>query len=301
MKLRILLFALFILFVAQKTNAQTCSLVCPATVIVSNALNQCGATVNYPAPTLSGNCTGITITSTPASGSFFSVGNTTVTSTARNAAGNVVATCSFTVTVNDVQAPVISGLSAVPNSLWPPNHKMVDVTVNYNATDNCPGPIACHLSVSSNEPVNSTGDGNTAPDWVIVNNHLVDLRAERKGNGDGRVYTITVTCSDTHGNTSSQNTAVTVAHDQGNDKSNKLSVQSLANPNRNNFTLTVLGDEQQGKINVMVYDLSSRIVASKIGLSNGQVITLGNDLKPGIYVAKVQQGNEVVQLKLIKE
>jgi hypothetical protein len=49
---------------------------------------------------------------------------------------------------------------------WPPNRKLMDITVSYNVADNC-GP-ECVLSVTSNEPENVTGDGDTVPDWVIV-------------------------------------------------------------------------------------------------------------------------------------
>jgi hypothetical protein len=48
--------------------------------------------------TASDNCPGVTVTSTPASGSVFSVGTTTVNSTATDTSGNT-ASCSFTVTV----------------------------------------------------------------------------------------------------------------------------------------------------------------------------------------------------------
>jgi hypothetical protein len=84
---------------------------------------------------------------------------------------------------------------------------MVNVTVNYNVTDNC-GSSSCTLSVSSNEPINGTGDGDTAPDWQIVDANHVRLRAERAGNGNGRVYTITITCHDSVGNSSSKSVTV---------------------------------------------------------------------------------------------
>src|SRR5204862_1647297 len=57
--------------------------------------------------TATDNCPGVSVVSVPASGSSFALGTTTVTSTATDASGNS-ATCSFTVTVNDVQAPVIT-------------------------------------------------------------------------------------------------------------------------------------------------------------------------------------------------
>ena len=41
--------------------------------------------------------------------------------------------------------------------------------------------------------MDGTGDGDTSPDWEVIDAHHVLLRAERAGNGSGRIYTITVT------------------------------------------------------------------------------------------------------------
>ncbi len=112
--------------------------------------------------------------------------------------------------------PTITGAAADPSVLWPPNHRMVNVTVSYDVTDNCPlPPGSCTLSVTSNEPINGTGDGNTSPDWIVLDDHHVLLRAERAGNGNGRIYTITITCIDSGGNSSSESVTVTVPHDRG--------------------------------------------------------------------------------------
>jgi uncharacterized repeat protein (TIGR01451 family) len=112
--------------------------------------------------------------------------------------------------------PTITDVSVDQPVLWPPNHRLADVTVNYNVTDNCPlPPNSCTLSVTSNEPINGTGDGNTSPDWIILDAHQLQLRAERAGNGNGRIYTITITCTDSAGNSSSQSVMVSVPHDRG--------------------------------------------------------------------------------------
>lgn len=103
--------------------------------------------------------------------------------------------------------PVISDASASPSSLWPPNHKMVDVTIDYSDSSNCPA--TCTLSVTSNEPTGGT------PDWVVLDAHHVQLRAERFGEGQGRIYTITITCTNSSGQSSSETVAVVVPHDQG--------------------------------------------------------------------------------------
>ena len=86
---------------------------------------------------------------------------------------------------------------------------MRDVTIEYTSTDNCPGG-SCVLSVSSNEPVHASGSGKTEPDWIIVDDHLVQLRAERVGGGGGRVYTITLACTDAAGNVTTATTQVVV-------------------------------------------------------------------------------------------
>ncbi len=109
--------------------------------------------------------------------------------------------------------PSISGESVNTPSLWPANHQLVDVVVSYNVTDNC-GTPACTLTVTSNEPTNGVGDGDQAPDWEIVDRNHVRLRAERSGTGTGRVYTITITCMDSSGASSSKTVNVLVPHNR---------------------------------------------------------------------------------------
>ncbi len=105
--------------------------------------------------------------------------------------------------------PEINGVATDKSVLWPPNHKMVPMTVSYAATDDSGAPV-CGLSVSSNEPSDGRGDGHTATDWLVVDAHHVLLRAERAGNGRGRIYTIQVTCHDVEGLSTRAQVAVTV-------------------------------------------------------------------------------------------
>jgi hypothetical protein len=109
--------------------------------------------------------------------------------------GKLEATCTTQVTIVDRTSPVIRRVVANPAMLWPPNHRMVPVKIQVQA-DDCSRVKSKIVSVSSNEPVNGRGDGNTAPDWQITGDLTVKLRAERSGRGNDRIYTITVEASD---------------------------------------------------------------------------------------------------------
>jgi hypothetical protein len=104
---------------------------CPANKTQSNDPGQCGAVVTYPAPKVTGNCAPVC---TPASGSFFPKGTTIVTCTAD------IASCSFTVTVNDTEKPKFP--NACPaNIVKPTDLGQCSTVVTYTtpqATDNCP-------------------------------------------------------------------------------------------------------------------------------------------------------------------
>jgi len=103
--------------------------------------------------------------------------------------------------------PLITGASANPNVLWPPNHKFVRVTIAYSIADDCDPTPVCTLSTTNNE----TG----ASDAIAVDAHAIDLVATREGKGDGRVYTVVISCKDKLPLSSSSSVIVTVPHDQG--------------------------------------------------------------------------------------
>src|SRR5262249_40544278 len=143
----------------------------------------------------------------PAAAGPFGLGTHTVRLIATDDHG-VTNSAIASLTVGDQTPPAITGAGVDKETLWPPDHQMVDVTVSYLASDNC-GIATVGLSVSSNES-NDNGES----DWEIIDEHHVRLRAERNGNGDGRIYSITITAVDSHGNISTQIVTVNVPHDR---------------------------------------------------------------------------------------
>jgi X-Pro dipeptidyl-peptidase len=122
---------------------------------------------------------------------------------------NYQGTATGTLAIVDATAPVMQNPVASPASLWPPNHKMVAVSVTASVADAVdPAPATRIISVVSNEPSGS------APDWQVTGPLTLNLRAEREGGGSGRIYTITLESRDASGNASTQTVNVVVPHNK---------------------------------------------------------------------------------------
>ena len=116
----------------------------------------------------------------------------------------------FGLNVCEEIAPTLK-VKVFPDTLWPPNHMYRTVYAFVRAQDNFdPNPTISLVSVTSNEPDNGQGDGNTINDIVIVDDYTFKLRAERSSKGTGRIYTITYQVMDACGNVSTQSATVTV-------------------------------------------------------------------------------------------
>ena len=179
---------------------------CDQSTDTANTGNAFSTDVCDPIPAVGVTATSITI------GSCFEESTITRTWTAIDSCGNS-AGCNQTINVVDTTPPVISLVSASPDVLWPPNHKMTPVVVAVDASDKCgPKPVCKIILVESNEPDNAVGD--TAPDWEITGALTVNLRAERSGNGNSRFYRVTVDCMDDCGNSATTNAMVTVPHNK---------------------------------------------------------------------------------------
>ena len=150
-----------------------------------------------------------------------SSGNHTVEVTTTGACGSATQTAILSVNSG---TPVIT-LSKTTDKLWPPNHQYKTFNVTdfvSSASSSCDASVDINdvviQKVTSDEPEeNPAGaDGTTLNDIVIAPNcKSVQLRAERDGGLNGRVYTITFKVTDSFGNSTTMTVTVTVPLNHG--------------------------------------------------------------------------------------
>lgn len=117
---------------------------------------------------------------------------------------------------NPSPPPICTSASPTVALLWPPNHQMVNIGIQGVTSPNNLQITIAITSITQDEPVNSTGDGNTAPDGAGVGTGTAQVRSERSGIAqDGRLYFIAFKASDTNGNSCTGIVTVGVPHDKG--------------------------------------------------------------------------------------
>ena len=114
------------------------------------------------------------------------------------------------------QPPDCTKAAASPDSLWPPNHKLIPISIG-GITDPDSDPLTLTITnITQDEPVNGLGDGDTSPDgFITAGNAQIMLRAERSGKGNGRIYAISFSAEDGKGGSCTGTVKVGVPHDQG--------------------------------------------------------------------------------------
>lgn len=115
------------------------------------------------------------------------------------------------VNVND--PPVCTLAQASPNLLWPPNHTMTQVSILGLTDPQNQMLTITYPTVKQDEPINGLGDGDTSPDAAVSGNDIL-LRAERTGNGNGRVYVVQFTATNADGAHCSGTVKVAVPHNK---------------------------------------------------------------------------------------
>jgi hypothetical protein len=292
---------------------------CPWDIYIESEPGSCGAIVYYPNINVDASCGGdVTIEQIQGlpSGSLFPVGPTYNTFVITDGEGNTTS-CGFMVYVYNTEPLIITNLKEDWEPIWPPNHKMVNIFLDYSV-DNACGEVYTEIYVYSNEPEDGTGDGDSSPDWEIVDDHNVLLRAERSATGTGREYYIYIMVRDENWNYDWRQIIIKVPHDSGNitkngasSRTETISAELLApdeytsfntrvwpNPSSRDFNLEI---NSASNINVVmsVFDINGRLIFNNE--SSKKQLQFGDDLKAGVYHVLVRQGNTLKIIRVIKQ
>ena len=118
------------------------------------------------------------------------------------------------VAVQDINDPPVCTLAQPSVSvLWPPNHTMAQVSIVGLTDPQSQTLTITYPNVTQDEPIKGLGDGDTTPDAAISGNDIL-LRAERAGTGNGRVYVVHFTATNSDGAHCSGTVKVTVPRDK---------------------------------------------------------------------------------------
>jgi len=214
--------------------------------------------------------------------------------------------------------PDCSGAVPSIRSLWPADHKMATVEI-LGVTDEDGDVVTVTIdNITQDEPVDGTGDGDTCPDGIAGG--TAQLRAERSGNGNGRVYVLHFTADDGHGGLCSGSVSVCVPRDQGaatceNDGQNYVSLGPCSSGKAPDRAPTGPGVKTlasagivttleyslaaDGEMQLAVYDLMGRRVAvvesgSRSAGTHRATWNTGG-LPSGMYFAVLRAGDRVVR------
>jgi hypothetical protein len=214
----------------------------------------------------------------------------------------------------DRQPPVIRFKSVTPPVIRTANHTMIDVYLDYLASDNS-GMVSTSLLIESNEPLTGLSGGDKFPDWEIVDDRHVRLRAERSPNRSGRIYTISIRASDTSGNSAERYVHIEVpsnlqdydrkvgwynADKEPTNEGGDLSCRVFPNPASNYFDIEIISANSNDVISVNISDVNGKpLDVQKVW--HEKTVRVGQDLARGTYYAEVRQGDQLLRIQLTKQ
>ncbi|HSU27677.1 MAG TPA: HYR domain-containing protein, partial [Chitinophagaceae bacterium] len=309
-------------FTVTYKESQNPTVNCPSSVNLNTASGVCTANYTVAIPTFSDNCgvttltwsmSGVTSGSSGSTGMNY-VGNqtynkgvTTITYTAKDASGNS-ATCSFTVTVKDMQAPTIT--SCPPNTTFCKVPSKNYTVAQLAATDNCGSVTVTYVITGatsrSGSGTNASGtfqQGTSTIAWTVKDNASPQ-------NVTTCTTVISVVNCVTKGATIEDGT---VPPNNGETETvknpktqvliptNKLEAIAYPNPSDNYFNLKLKSQFQAGaEIEIRVFDISGKLMQTLKG-SPEQTYRFGERYIAGTYVVELRQASERVMFKLIKQ
>lgn len=260
----------------------------------------------------------------------YQLGETVVTLTVEDSNGETDQ-CTATITVVDDTAPVIT-VNPDESILWPPNHhyttfEMSDLVSSVD--DNCAEVSLENVKitrVTSDESENSTGDGNTENDIIISDDcKSIQLRSERQGSSNGRVYTIYLELDDGNDNTDSATYQVKVPHNPGNPAiddgiayevyldciDETTSVKAIDNENVNlsvypnpfsNTTTFEYELKQASMVQIIIFNhFGEQVDLIKVKQAQGlnKVVWTPKNKPDGVYYFRLQAGDQEASGKVV--
>jgi hypothetical protein len=184
------------------------------------------------------------------------------------------------VTIRDTMPPELS-VSLTPDTLWPPNHDMIDMTAVVKAMDACGASSVSLIGVTSNEADNGKDDGNTVNDISGVEMGTFDtqfqLRAERAAGGNGRIYTAVYEATDAAGHRRMEAGMAVVPHDQG----GVIDPISLVVEQRPSGSVVRWAPAQDAVGYDVIRGDLDRIAETPVAINLGAVVCIVNDA-PGV-------------------
>jgi len=215
-------------------------------------------------------------------------GSNQVTLTATDNNNNTSSSIATVTVVDDIHPTIVS---IVPNPafLWPSDRKMKSVLISATLSDNCPGSTYRITNVVIKEGT-FAGD-NVGPDWEITGDHTVNLRAEIPKKGVKRIYTVTITCTDAAGNSTTGTTDIVVAHAVTSPLSG-ATVKVGSTVNLASSFWDVAGKKHSAKWLIDDKTTISGTVTEPSGLNNGTVTGSYKFNAAGVYKIKVNMTDQ---------
>ena len=229
-----------------------------------------------------------------------------------------------------------------PIILFPPNHKYETIELSQlfvSVSDNCADFSIDDVFISrvtSDEEENGQADGNTLDDIVIASDCAsVQLRKERKANGNGRVYTIYMTVDDGNGNATTASAQVHVPSKNGGSAiddgvayqeicgngllpivsvkddqidglltvddydSYSIDVKFWPNPSNGYFNIKLKTNNHSDNVKIQVYDVNSRLLHYNEFAPEDEY-RFGRELATGVYIVKIMQAGKIRSVRVVK-
>jgi cysteine-rich repeat protein len=142
-------------------------------------------------------------------------GNGVVTAGEQCDDGNTISDdCCSATCIDENHPPDCSQATASVSELWPPNHKLVSVSILGVTDPDGDALVVRATAIAQDEPIDAAGSGATCPDATGLGLATVGLRSERSGQGNGRFYHVAFQAMDRCNAVCTGEVTVDIPHDR---------------------------------------------------------------------------------------